>query len=99
VVSWDAIVGLKNISSIGQLQVSWDGIAAPASRHWLGLFEPFATDTEYLAWRYTSGDTSGTLPFLLPARIAPGTYELRLFANNGYNRLATSNTFTVLRNQ
>jgi hypothetical protein len=99
VVSWDVIVGLINISSIGQLQVSWDGIAAPASRDWLGLFEPFAADTEYLAWRYTSGDTSGTLPFLLPARIAPGTYELRLFANNGYNRLATSNTVTVLRNQ
>jgi hypothetical protein len=98
-VSWEGIVGLMNISSIGQLQVSWGGIVAPVPRDWLGLFEPGAADTEYLAWRYTSGDASGTIPFLLPARIAPGTYELRLFADNGYNRLATSNTFTVLRNQ
>ena len=27
--------------------------------------------------------------------VTPGTYELRLFTNNGYTRLATGNPFTV----
>jgi hypothetical protein len=31
----------------------------------------------------------------VPSFVAPGTYELRLFANDGYTSLATSNSFTV----
>ena len=32
---------------------------------------------------------------MIPGTITPGTYELRLFRNDGFTRLATSNTFTV----
>ena len=46
-------------------------------------------------WRYTTGAASGNLPLTIPATLAPGTYELRLFSNNGYSRLAISNAFTV----
>ena len=37
---------------------------------------------------------SGSCSFALPTTLSPGNYELRLFANDGFARLATSN-FTV----
>jgi hypothetical protein len=48
-----------------------------------------------LAWRYTTGTASGNVPLTIPGSLAPGTYELRIFANEGYTRLGTSNTFVV----
>jgi hypothetical protein len=83
------------VSSVAQIEASWDGIVSPTATDWLGLYEPGADDTEYLAWCYTSGEASGRMPFELPSWLSPGSYELRLFANNVYNRLATSNTFSV----
>ena len=53
------------------------------------------SDTAYLAWRYTTGTASGNVPFTIPGTITPGTYELRLWSNNGFTRLAISNSFTV----
>jgi hypothetical protein len=35
------------------------------------------------------------VPLTIPSSLAPGTYELRLFANNGYFLLGKSNAFTV----
>ena len=43
----------------------------------------------------SAGPANKTCPFTLPAGLEPGTYELRLFSNNGYTGLATSNLFTV----
>ena len=75
---------------------NWSGIAAPTAKDWIGLFLPSAPDTSYFAWRYTTGTASGSVPFTIPATLAPGTYELRLLANNGFTRLAVSNSFTVV---
>jgi hypothetical protein len=83
------------VSSVGQVEASWDGIVSPTATDWLGLYEPGAADTEYLTWCYTDGEASGRIPFKLPSWLNPGSYELRLFANNAYNRLATSNAFSV----
>jgi len=83
------------VSSVAQIEASWDGIVAPTTTDWLGLYEPGADDTEYLTWCYTSGEASGRMLFELPSWLNPGSYELRLFANNAYNRLATSNAFSV----
>ncbi len=41
------------------------------------------------------GTGGGACPFVIPAGLSPGTYELRLLANNVFTRLATSGTFTV----
>jgi hypothetical protein len=38
---------------------------------------------------------SGSCSYALPAKLAARNYELRLFANDGFTRLAASNTFTV----
>jgi len=38
---------------------------------------------------------AGSCPLALPGSLPLGTYELRLLANNGYGRLASSNPFTI----
>ena len=82
----------------GTITATWNGIAAPTAKDWIGLYAPGAPQgpsSPSLAWRYTTGSASGNVPFVIPATLAPGTYELRLFANDGYTRLATSNAFVV----
>ena len=74
---------------------TWSGIAKPTSTDWLGMHTPSAPNNSYVTWRYTNGAASGSLPVTVPGSVAPGTYQLRLFAQNGYSLLATSNNFTV----
>src|SRR6185369_7097428 len=74
---------------------TWSGITSPTSTDWIALALPGAANTSYISWRYTTGTASGNVPFTIPSTVAPGTYQLRLFANNGYTLLATSSNFTV----
>jgi hypothetical protein len=69
---------------------------------WIGLYATSAPDSNYLAWQFlngtmtlpTTGTTSATLRVTIP--IAPGTYNVRLFANNGKStKIATSTAMTV----
>jgi subtilisin len=90
------------IQAGGTLTATWDGIATPTATDWIGLYAPNTADTEFIDWIYVScsqapnsAQPDGSCPFVLSANLAPGTYELRLFANDGFTRLATSNTFTV----
>jgi RHS repeat-associated protein len=83
----------SNVPPGGTVTATWSGIATPTSTDWLAFAALGAANTSYVSWRYTTGTASGSVPFTLPA--VEGTFELRLFANNGYTRLATSNPFTV----
>ena len=63
---------------------------------------PGAANTAFIDWIYVScsgtpgaARASGSCPFVVPATVAPGTYQLRLLANDGFTALATSNTFAV----
>ncbi len=76
-----------------QLTVS----GGPASRlDWVALSPASAPDNGYLDWRYLNGQKtapaigqgSATLQFTAPS--TPGTYNLRFFADNRLNLLATS---------
>jgi len=87
----------------GTVSVQWAGITSPTPRDWIGLFVPGAADTAFVAWTYVScsqtpgtAAASGTCGFTIPSNRPPGTYELRLFANDSSVRLATSNTVTVI---
>jgi hypothetical protein len=68
---------------------------------WVGLFPSTAPDSGYVAWTYLSGTKTppasgmagATLTLMAPR--TPGTYNVRLFAQNGFTRLATSETVTV----
>jgi hypothetical protein len=91
-----------NVTSGGTITVEWSGIAAPTARDWIGLYAPGAGPLAFIDWMYVSCSKTATTPlasgscsFALPASLAAGTYELRLLANNGYTRLATSGALTV----
>src|SRR5262245_7649307 len=86
----------------GRVSTKWSGIVAPTSRDWVGLYAPSAADTNFISWMYVSCTNtasnalaSGSCSYTLPATLASGNYELRLFSNDGYTRLATSKSFSV----
>jgi len=91
-----------SVAAGASVTATWGGIASPTPTDWIGLFVPSAANTSYLAWIYVSCSqaagsamAAGSCAFTIPGAITPGTYELRLFSNNGYTRLATSNALTV----
>ncbi len=95
-------VGAAMVTAGGGVDVVWTGIATPTSTDWIGLYTPGAPDTAFLAWSYVgctqapgAARAAGACPFVIPAGLSPGTYELRLLANNVFTRLATSGAFTV----
>ena len=82
---------------------TWTGIVSATATDWIGLYPSDPANATYLAWSYVSCSqhpgaprVSGSCSFSLPGGLVPGTYELRLFAENGYTRLATSAPFAVL---
>ncbi len=86
----------------GSVTVSWSGVSNPTSTDWIGLYHPGDANESYIDWMYdnscstTAGSgalASGSCSFTMPS--AAGTYELRLFSNNGSTLLATSNQVTV----
>ena len=68
---------------------------------WVGFASGSAANNATIDWKFlsdsgyppTPGVTSATLSFTAPT--TPGTYELRFFFNNGFERLATSAAITV----
>ena len=69
------------------------------------MYQPGAANTAYIDWIYVScsktpgsPQASGSCPFVVPASLAPGTYALRLLANDGFSQLSASNNFTVTSN-
>jgi hypothetical protein len=88
----------------GTVTVTWSGIAAPTSTDWIGLYAVGTANTAELAsgWIYVSctesagaARASGSCAFTVPSWLMPGSYELRLFLQDSYTRLATSGTLTV----
>jgi hypothetical protein len=69
---------------------------------WIAFYPMGAADGAYSDWRYFNnatappavGLTNATVTFAMP--VTPGTYEWRVFANNGFDRLATSAPVTVV---
>jgi subtilisin family serine protease len=64
------------------------------SGDWLALATTTAPNTSYLQYTYVGGGTTTrTWTVTMPA--TTGSYEFRLFTNNGYTRIATSPTVVV----
>ena len=75
----------------GTITATWSGIAAPTATDWIGLYTPGAANTSFIDWIYVScsqtpgaARASGSCPFVVPSTVAPGTYQLRLLANDGF---------------
>ncbi|HEV3139970.1 MAG TPA: S8 family serine peptidase, partial [Vicinamibacterales bacterium] len=62
---------------------------------WMVLASTTAPNTTYLQYTYVGVNVT-TRTWSVPMPTAPGTYEFRLFLNDGYARAATSPTVTVL---
>ena len=76
----------------GQVTVTFAKGSGNASG-WIGLYAPASTDNAFITYQYTGAVASGSLNFATPE--APGPYEFRMFADSGYNKIATSPAFTV----
>src|SRR5581483_9763784 len=80
------------------MTASWSGISSPTSQDWIAVFASsgVADTGTRVAWRFTNGAASGSLSLKMPTGTAAGTtYELRLFSNNSFTKLATSAPFSV----
>jgi hypothetical protein len=92
----------------GTVTVSWGGVSNPTNTDWIGVYpagagnDPASIDNERLSWVYddsctqshgTNALASGSCSIAMPT--TAGNYEVRLFYNNGYTILATSNQITV----
>lgn len=81
---------------------TWSNIPSAFMYDWMALYTPGTDNTEYIDWIYVScskaagtARASGSCQFPMPASIAPGTYEIRIFSNGTYGVIATSNPITV----
>src|SRR5581483_10862074 len=85
------------VSAGAKLTANWSGVASPTAGDFIGLYPSgAAANNAYLAFKPTTGTASGSVQMTVPSSAAPGSaYELRLFANNSYTRLATSSPFSV----
>src|SRR5262249_12236179 len=74
---------------------TWSDIRRPTALDWIGLYSKGSDDTSPLQAILTDGTAGGEQAVHIPPSVPAGTYELRLFANNGFLRLATSSSFVV----
>lgn len=74
-----------------QITVSYSG-APGFENDWIGMYKSGSSDASYVTRQYLDGKESGTA--ILDAR-DPGYYEFRMFENDTYTRLATSDNVTV----
>jgi len=95
-------VNPSSVTAGTNVTATWSGILSPTKSDWIGLYVAGAADNAFISWIYvnctkapSSALVSGSCPFLIPASVATGTYELRLFSNNGLMRLGRSNVFTI----
>jgi len=86
-------VNTMSVARGGSLTVTLTGGLGGAT-DWLGFAATTAPNTSYLIYTYVgAGLTTRTWTVTAPS--TPGTYEFRLFLNNGYTRVATSPPVTV----
>jgi chitodextrinase len=93
--------GPTTITAGNKLTATWKVIDSPTAKEWIGLYQRGASNGSYLAWMYVScskspsiARTFGSCPFVVPASLRTGAYELRLFTN-GSTPLAISNSLAI----
>ena len=74
-----------------EIKVSYSG-APGFDNDWIGMYRSGASNSDYTARQYLEGKENGTVTF---GASDPGAYNFRMFENNTYTRLATSNDVTV----
>jgi 5-hydroxyisourate hydrolase-like protein (transthyretin family) len=88
-------VNKASVEPGGTVTVTWSGLPSPTPKDWYALIPQNGLDSNWYVWSYTTGTASGSGSLTIPATVPMGTYELRLYANDGFQRLAVSNLVTV----
>jgi len=77
---------------------AWSGISNPTATDWVGVFAVGQPDNaaSRLAATYTGGAPEGKIGLTFNGLTFDGTYEVRLFASDSWNRLAVSTQLKVI---
>ncbi len=75
-----------------KIRINYSGFPG-FEKDWIGIYKQTESNRNYLTWKYTNGNRQGVIELEVPKE--PGSYELRGFADNGYERFVTSKIFTV----
>jgi Domain of unknown function (DUF1929) len=81
---------------------TWSGITGASPTDWIGVHPASGADTAFINWRYVNCSQTpggpvpaGSCAIPVPVTAVPGSYQLRLFRNDGFVKMATSPNFTV----
>jgi parallel beta-helix repeat protein len=77
----------NSVYSCEQIAVSYAG-APGFENDWIAMYRSGEPDTSYITRQYLDGNENGTVMLAAPD---PGSYDFRVFKNDSYTRLATSN--------
>jgi hypothetical protein len=79
------------------VNVRWSGLSTPKGTDWIGLYRAGDGNSDYLGWTYVGcapmpldARSLGSCNLTLPRSLSRGTYEFRLFRDNGYTPLRVS---------
>src|SRR5262249_60295990 len=67
-----------SLGAVNAVTATWNGIAAPTSTDWIGLYTPGTADTAFLAWTFVSctqtpgsATAAGACAFVTPPGLVP----------------------------
>ena len=79
------------------IQGSWTGIDGPMVKDWVGVFPVEGNNGTRLSMKWTGGGAAGRFELPPNPSAKPGQYEVRLYANDGWDLLAFSKPFSIRR--
>jgi nitrous oxidase accessory protein len=85
-------VAVASASTCDRVNVSYTG-APGFEGDWVGLYKVGSGDESPVSRRYLDGTSNGTLTFVMPS--SAGSYEFRIFGDDGADRLASSGPIEV----
>jgi len=78
-----------------RIQGSWTGIESPMAKDWVGVFPVEGDNRTRLSMKWTGGGAAGEFELPSNPSAKPGQYEVRLYANDGWDLLAFSKPFSI----
>jgi lysophospholipase L1-like esterase len=72
-----------------QVTVTWTASSGRSAKDWVAMAVAGAPDTAYLKWQWVPAGTNGTLTFVIDSGLATGSYELRYFINDTFQKAAS----------
>ena len=74
----------------------WSNIEDPMAKDWVGVFPVGGDNGTRLSMKWTGGGSAGQFELPSNPSAKPGQYEVRLYANDGWDLLASSAPFSII---